>query len=129
MGRLKECILSGTTNGSGAATVNGTEAIFGKLYAVEWVDGTLSDGGSATITAQNTASGVARTLLTLANPLINADAWYYPRHATHDEAGAGITYDGTREVHDLPVINGVPRVAVTSGGATKTFSCILYYYE
>lgn len=127
MSRIREAVLTGTTSTAGAATVNDTRATLGRLYAVEWIDGTLSDGVDAVLSAQNTGSGVSHTLLTLTDA--NDDAWYYPRHATHDETGTGITYDGTREVHDLPLINGVLRLAITSGGSAKTGGCIVYFIE
>lgn len=128
MSRLKEAILTGTTSTAGAATVNDTRAILGKLYAVEFVDGDLADGGGSTLTCQNTASGVANTLLALANPLSNADAWFYPRTLVNDQAGAALTGTSGGD-RDLPVINGVLRWAITSGGSEKTGGCIVYYYE
>jgi len=128
MSRLKECILTGTTSTAGAATINDTKAILGKLYAVEFVDGTLDDGGTSTLTAQNTASGVANTLLTLANPLSNADAWFYPRDVVHDLAGGALTGTSGGD-RCLPVINGVLRLVIASGGSEKTGGCIVSFYE
>ena len=126
MGRLKEAILTGTTSTAGAATINDTKAILGRLYAVEWIDGTLSDGVDAVLTAQNTASAVAQTLLTLTDA--NDDDWYYPRDVVHDLAGSALTgtSGGDRE---KPVINGVLRLVIASGGSEKTGGCIVYFYE
>ena len=128
MSALKEVILMGTTSTAGAATINDTKAILGRLYAVEFVDGTLSDGGGSVLSCQNTASGTANTLLTLANPLSNADAPYYPRAIVHDQAG-GVLVGTSGGDRDLPFINGVLRLAITSGGSEKTGGCIVYYYE
>ena len=126
MGRLKEAILVGTTSTAGAATINDTRATLGKLYAVEWIDGTLSDGVDAVLTCQNTASGVAQTLLTLTDA--NDDDWYYPRDVVHDLAGGALTgtSGGDREP---PVINGVLRLVIADGGSAKTGGCIVYYHE
>jgi len=126
MGRLKEAILTGTTSTAGAATINDTKAILGRLYAVEWIDGTLSDGVDAVLTAQNTASAVAQTLLTLTDA--NDDKPYYPRDVVHDLAGGALTgtSGGDRE---MPVINGVLRLVIASGGSEKTGGCIVYFYE
>ena len=128
MSALKEAILMGTTSTAGAATINDTKAILGRLYAVEFVDGTLEDGGGSVLSCQNTASGTANTLLTLANPLSNADDWYYPRDVVHDLAGGALTgtSGGDRE---MPVINGVLRLVIASGGSEKTGGCIVYFYE
>jgi hypothetical protein len=128
MSKIKECRLTGTTSTAGAATINDTKAILGLLYAVEFIDGDLSDGGGSVLTAQNTGSDVANTLLTLANPLSNADAWFYPRTLVNDQAGAALTGTNGGD-RDLPVINGVLRLAITSGGSEKTGGCIVYYYE
>ena len=126
MGRLKEAILTGTTSTAGAATINDTKAILGRLYAVEWIDGTLSDGVDAVLTAQNTASAVDQTLLTLTDA--NDDKPYYPRDVVHDLAGGALTgtSGGDRE---MPVINGVLRLVIASGGSEKTGGCIVYFYE
>lgn len=126
MGRLKEAILTGTTSTAGAATINDTKAILGRLYAVEWIDGTLSDGVDAVLTAQNTASAVAQTLLTLTDA--NDDKPYYPRDVVHDLTGGALTgtSGGDRE---MPVINGVLRLVIASGGSEKTGGCIVYFYE
>ena len=127
---LKKVKLYGTTNGSGALTVVDTKATFGRLYAVEWIDGTLDNGGGGVLSCIRTGSGVDQTLLTLANPLIDADAWYYPRVQEHSQAGAALTFDGTRTKNDsMPVINGTLQLAITSGGATKVGGCIVYYLE
>jgi len=126
MSRIKEAILTGTTSTAGAATINDTSAILGRLYAVEWIDGDLADGIDAVLTAQNTASAVAQTLLTLTDA--NSDDWYYPRDVVHDLTGGALTgtSGGDRE---LPVINGVLRLVIASGGSEKTGGCIVYYYE
>lgn len=126
--RLKEMRLYGTTSGAGALTVDATTAVFGLLYAVEWIDGTLDNGSTAVISCQNTASGVANTLLTLANPLADADAWFYPRVLMHSEAGAALTGTSGGD-RTMPLMNGVPRLVVSSGGATKVCGCILHYLE
>ena len=126
--RLKELKLYGTTNASGALTVNASTPVFGLLYAVEWIDGTLDDGGTSTISCQNTASGVANTLLTLANPLSDADAWFYPRVLVHDATGGALTGTAGGD-RTMPIMNGVPRLVIASGGNAKSGGCILHYLE
>ena len=60
---MKELRLYGTTDASGDATVNSTTPVFGKLYAIQWVDGDLDNGVDAVISTQNHEA--AKTLLTL----------------------------------------------------------------
>ena len=124
---LKSVRLYGTTAAGGSVNIDDTKATHGRLYAVEWIDGDLSDGVGAVLSARLTNSGVDHTLLTLT--AANDDAWYMPRHVIHDETGTIITYDGTREVHEMPVINGTLRLAITSGGDLKSGGCIVHYFE
>jgi hypothetical protein len=121
---LDEIILEATTDTNGDATVVSTRAVFGKLYAVEWVDGSFANGVDPTLTAIRTPTGVNQTLLTLSNA--NDDAWYYPRTQVHDLTGAVLTYDSTEAVSDPPLINGVLQLVVANGGNTQTGSMIVY---
>lgn len=116
--------LIGTTNASGAVTIDGENVVLGVLLAVEWIDGDLTDGVDAVLSCQSTISGVAQTILTLTDA--NNDAWYYPRSVVHSEAGAALT--GTSGGDRTPfILNGKPRLAITSGGDTHTGGCYLYY--
>ena len=126
MSALKEAILMGTTSTAGAATTNDTKAILGRLYAVEWIDGTLVDSVDAVLTCQNTASGVAQTLLTLT--AANDDDWYYPRDIVHSLTGGALTGTNGGD-RDMPIINGVLRLVIADGGSEATGGCIVYYYE
>ena len=92
------------------------------LYAVEWVDGTMDDGATATLTVTNTPSGVDKTLLTL-TLTTNADAWYHPRGVEHDAAGAALT---TRA---LSVVYGTLKLVVSAGGNVKTGACWVYLLD
>ena len=117
--------LIGTTDSSGDLTVNYTAQVLGWLDMVEWIDGDLADGNDAVISAQSVPgeSAAATTLLTLTNA--NADARYYPRALTHDETGTALT--GTAGGDRVrPVIAGIPRLVIASGGDTKTGGCLLY---
>lgn len=93
------------------------------LYAVEWIDGTLSDGSTATLTCEDTLSGVAQTLLTLANPKADADKWYRPRHLEHGADGSDLT------TTTLPLVTGDLKLAIASGGNSKTCGCICYLMD
>jgi hypothetical protein len=122
--KYKEIRLSGTTDVSGDLVVNATTPVFGLLYAVRWVDGDFADGVDAVISTQGHEA--AATLLTLSNA--DDDAWYYPRVVVQNAAGVDLTglVGGDR---DLPLMVGVPRLVVSSGGSVLTGGCILYYIE
>lgn len=124
--KLKNIKLMGTTNASGDKTVDSETAIYGQLYAVEWTDGDLADGVDGTLTVQHNSNSVARTLLTLTDA--NNDAFYYPRHVVHSEAGAALTgtSGGDRE---MPLIDGILRLVIAQGGDTKTGGMTIHYFE
>lgn len=93
------------------------------LHAVEWVDGTLTDGVDAVLSQINTPSGVDKTLLTLTNA--NDDAWYYPWVLAVKNDGSTASTD----MYVEQVVSGQLKLAVTSGGDAKTGKCIVYLKE
>jgi len=121
--KLKEMRLYGTTNGSGALTVNGDCAVFGRLYAVRWVD-TALDSCTGTISTQGHEASA--TLLTLTAQ--NASATFYPRDLVHTAAGAALTGTSGGD-RALPLMVGTPRLVISSGGDTKAGGCVLFYFE
>jgi len=123
---IKQVKLYGTTDASGDLAVTAGMPTHGRLHAVEWIDGDLADGVDAVISVTSTDSGVDQTLLTLTNA--NDDAWYYPRYQVHDNAGAGVTYDGSNEIYNAQaVIAGYLKMVVSSGGNAKSGGCVIYY--
>lgn len=121
--------LTGTTNGSGAATITNAAAAFGLLYAVEWIDGDLADSHTAVLSVTSTDSGVDQVLLTLGAGEGDNDKWYYPLAGAHDPAATVATYDGTYPVGVKAVVNGSLKLVIASGGATTTGGCIVYLLE
>lgn len=121
--KLKEMRLYGTTSALGALTVNGPRAVFGRLYAVRWVD-TALDACTGTISTQGHEASA--TLLTLTS--VNATATYYPRDLVHDATGSALTGTSGGD-RTLPLMAGIPRLVIASGGATVAGGCILFYFE
>ena len=120
---LKEIRLYGTTNGSGALTVNADKPVIGRLYAVRWLD-TALDACTATISTQG--HDASATLLTLT--AVNATATYYPRDLVHDATGSALTGTSGGD-RCLPLMVGVPRLVIASGGDSNLGGCILFYFE
>jgi len=116
--------LSLTTNAAGAGTVTSSRNIGPDtarvLSAVEWVDGTLADGGTAVLSVVNAYSGVDKTLLTLGSALAKEDGWYYPVSAVHTNAGSAYAS------YTPQVINGDLRLVVTAGGSVTTCAAHVY---
>jgi hypothetical protein len=119
--QLKSVRLEGTTDGDGDVTVTAEYSILGWLVAVEWIDGDLADGVDAVLSATVRPSAVDQTLLTLTDA--NSDAMYYPRTLEHDNTGAALT------TYTLAIIEGTLQLVISSGGATKTGGCIVYYTD
>lgn len=118
---LRDVVLNLTTDASGDKTLKASEQVAGLLIGIEWVVGTFDTGVDATITLQDTPSGVARTLLTLTNA--NSNAFYNVRTPEHDATGTATTTGSTC----YPFIVGKPQVVIAQGGNTKTGKVVLYY--
>jgi len=119
MGLFTDVILTGTTNGSGALTVNSETQVNGLLYAIEWVFGSGTSGVDFVLSLQSTPTGVAETIYTATNA--DANATYYPRVAEVGVTGSAL---GT---YALIKLLGKPRLVVSSGGDTKPYTLVLYF--
>ena len=126
--KLREISLHGTTASGGALTVNASEVVFGKLYAVEWIDGTLADNVTAVISCQNTPSAAAQTLLTLGAGEGDNDKWYYPRNQAHGPDATALWYEAANSelVPAQAIVNGTLRLVIADGGNVKSGGCIVY---
>jgi len=120
---MKKITLSWTTTGLGAATTISDTAILGTLYAVEYIPAATSNA-TLVITCE---ADTSKPLFTKATAGASA-CWFYPRDLVHDAAGTALTgaAGGDRA---MPVLNGYPKVVITSGGNALTGSVILFYEE
>jgi len=116
--------LYGTTDGTdgtaGALTVTSNHKVVGLLKGIQWIDGDLADGVDAVISVDMDDNAPDVILLTLTNA--DSDAWYYPKAVANDGTGSAIA----TEFVDL-VINGKPKLVISSGGNGKSGGCIIYY--
>lgn len=118
--------LYGTTDGTdgtaGALTVTSNHKVVGFLKGIQWIDGDLADGVDAVISVDMDDDAPDLTLMTLTDA--NSDAWYYPKVTADDGTGKEIA----TEYVDL-IVNGKPKLAITSGGNVKSGGCIIYIEE
>ena len=117
---LHDMLFSIATDGAGADTITGEASVLGFVRKVEWVDGTLADGVDAILSQTSTASGIDETILTLTNA--DNDLCYYPKVTA-------VTAAWCTGTADYPILNGTPKLVVSSGGATRLGALILYWTD
>lgn len=121
---MKKQVISVTTAADGSAAVSG-HVVYGELYAIEYQPGTIDNGATIVCTCEGAGS---KPLLTKATAG-TAVAWFYPRdlvHAVADGAALTGTSGGDRTE---PILAGVLKVAVTSGGNAKSGKVIFHYED
>ena len=124
--KLKEYRLYGAVDASGDGTFTSESSVFGLLYAVQWIDGTLADNNTAVLSSIN--SEAAETLLTLGAGEGDADVKYYPRALVCDNAATALT--GTAGGDRVcPVVAGKLQLVIASGGVSTSGGCICYILE
>jgi hypothetical protein len=124
---LPATFLEVTTDAAGAGTATAGRSVQRDtaklLYAIEWINGTIADGGTATLSCVNTLSGVDKTLVTFGSAQTKTDATYYPRHAEHDSGGTAIS------TYAMPVVNGDLQLVVSGGGSVTTCGAYVYLMD
>lgn len=123
--RLSEIRIDLTTDGSGDADEDASRSTIGRLFAIDLQIANLGAGANTTITIS--APGIAATVLTITGD--NTSKTYYPRVPVQDAAGADVTFDGTNEIYEMPLLHGTPKVVIDTGGATKAAVITFYVFE
>lgn len=129
---MKERVLKLSTHVSdGTATTLDTMAVFGKLYAIEYQPGDIATGATLTITSQGAklaGTVAAKPLLTLANAG-TANIWLYPRDLVHGVADGVALTGSSGGDRALPIIQGVIKATIASGGNSKIGYVVIYYED
>ena len=124
--KLTEHRLYGAVSTGGAGTFTSESPVFGLLYAVQWIDGTLADNNTAVLSTINTEG--AATVLTLGAGEGDADVVYYPRALACDAAATALT--GTAGGDRVcPLVWGTLQLVIASGGTSTSGGCICYVME
>lgn len=107
--------ISIKTAADGTATVYGTKCS-GKIHSIQYVKGDFADGVDFTITAEATGEAI------LTKSDVNASAVFYPRAATHTQAGAAALYatGGTAVQDKIAMGNDRVKIVVAQGGNAKS---------
>ena len=114
--------------GDGSATANNTSShvITGQICSVGVTYGDSPPGTTDVTIATAGNNGPALTILTLTNA--NSDGWFHPRHVVDSNAGADITYDGTRVVHDKVCIADNIKITVSQANDDDSVDVVVVYY-
>jgi hypothetical protein len=125
---MKDIVLAITTHVSdGTATTLAPSGVLGELYAILYVPGTIATGATVTVTCVG-IDGSSKPLLTKASAG-TSNTWYYPRdlvNAVADGAALTGTAGGDR---CYPILAGVVKVAIASGGNSKAGKLVVYYED
>ena len=113
--------------GDGSATNNGTSThvITGEICSIGVTYGDSPPASTDVTIATTGDNGPALTLLTLTNA--NSDGWFHIRHKIADNAGADITYDGTRDVYEKVSISDYVKVTIAQANSPDTAKVIIVY--
>lgn len=119
---MKRQIFNLTTNTAGAATSTKQEAVLGKLFAVEYLPGTLATGATVTVTSEGNFS---KTLLSKASAG-TSNVMFYPRELVNSNTdGAALTGTAGGD-RTCPLVNGWIKVVIASGGSVATGQVVVY---
>jgi hypothetical protein len=120
---MKLIKLSVSTDGTQAGSTTGDTVVGGgcALFAVDYFPGTIATG--ATITLTDETGGASFTLLVKASAG-TSNVRFFPRvQESQNTDGSDL---GT---FTLPLVTGKPKIAVASGGDTKTGYVVLHLME
>ena len=114
--------------GDGSATNNNTSShvVTGQICSIGVTYGDSPPGTTDVTIATAGNNGPALTILTLTNA--NTSGWFHPRHIVDDNAGADITYDGTRVVYDKVCIADNIKVTIAGANSPDTAEVVVVYY-
>jgi hypothetical protein len=103
------------TAADGTATIYGTRCS-GKIHSIQYVKTDFADGVDFTITADATGENI------LTKSDVNASAVFYPRAATHSQAGVPALYaaDGTAVQDKIALGNDRVKIVIAQGGNAKS---------
>jgi hypothetical protein len=104
-----------TTAADGSAAAY-SPRVAGKIHSLHYVKTDFADGVDFTITAEATGESI------LAKSDVNASAVFYPRAATHTQAGAAALYasGGTAVSDKVALASDRVKIVVAAGGNVKS---------
>lgn len=125
---MKDIVLALNTHVSnGTASTLAPTGVLGELEAILYIPGTIDTGATLTVTCLG-IDGSEKPLLTKASAG-TSNVWYYPRDLVHKvEDGAALTGTAGGD-RCYPVLAGVIKAAIASGGNSKAGKVVIYYED
>jgi len=123
---LKEYRFDIETDADGDGSATTESGVLGALFHLYVDEDTLGDNWNLDITYENTL-GDDITLVDLDTQ--SADVNIPPRTQVYNYQGTALTLDGTRIAFDMALIAGPVTATISSGGATKACTVLLYVFE
>ena len=104
------------SNGSATASTTPGQLLSGRVLAayIKYNDSPPAGTCTATI-ATNNVNYPGQTILSVVNSATSG--WYFPRVAVHSNAGAAVTYDGTRPIYEPQAISDNVKVTISGVNA------------
>lgn len=115
VGPINSGAAAGSNGSATASTTTGTQ-ISGRVLGVyiKYNDSPPAGTTTATIATAN-STYPAQTVLSVVNSATSG--WFFPRVAACTNAGAAITYDGTRPIYDAQPIHDNVKVTISGANA------------
>ena len=104
------------SNGSATSSITTGQMITGRVVAAYVKYNGSPPAGTTTATiATNNANYPGQTVLSIVNAATSG--WFFPRVAVHSNAGAAVTYDGTRAIYDTQPVNDNLKITISGANA------------
>lgn len=115
VGPLNSGVAAGS-NGSATNNTTTAQVITGRVLGVyvRYNDSPPAGTTTATIATAN-STYPAQTILSIVNAATSG--WFFPRVALHSNAGAAVTYDGTRPIYDAQPVSDNLKVTISGANA------------
>lgn len=125
---MKDIVLALNTGvADGAATTLAPTGVIGELYAILYIPNNIATGATLTVTCLG-IDGSEKPLLTKTSAG-TSNTWYYPRDLVHAVAdGAALTGSAGGD-RCYPIIAGVVKAVIASGGNSKVGKVVIYYED
>jgi len=103
-------------NGSATSSITTGQSISGRILGVYVKYNDSPPAGTTTATvATNNVNYPGQTIISIVNSATSG--WFFPRVAVHSNAGAAVTYDGTRPIYEAQPVHDNLKITISGANA------------